>query len=110
MEGKKVLMFLDNVELGDLKNVVGDCNSLWPRLGEGSFVIIASKNRRALADADCVIWHVECLPHDSSIELFRLFAKAIPEDVNDALVVAIVEKCCGLPLCLKASVQISLCH
>lgn len=104
LQGKSFLLFFDDIDMGNLqKFLLGD--SGWPELGMGSFVILTSRNKRALIDASCEknILNVRTLSPGAALKLFLSKAKRIPSDVRNATVSAIVERCCGLPLSLKAS-------
>lgn len=74
--------------------------------GAGSIVIITSRDRDALESrsAGCKghIMLIDFLDAEHSRALFLLHCGSIPQGVTDNMVDAILSKCSGLPLSLKA--------
>ncbi|XP_016649669.1 PREDICTED: TMV resistance protein N-like [Prunus mume] len=97
---KKILLILDDVdELEQLEKLAGDD---W--FGEGSRVIITTKNRRLLDNREIeLIYKVKKLDYNQALELFSWHAFRISEPRKDCLELAqhAIAFADGLPLALR---------
>jgi hypothetical protein len=72
--------------------------------GAGSFVIITTRDEKALDKLGCICKHrVARLSPPCAYDLFIASARGKPIDVEENLVQEIIIHCSGLPLSLKVS-------
>ena len=95
-----VLLVLDDIEAGQIKQLL-DISAL----AAGSLVIMTSRERNALKEADCdPIMEMDTLSPSASAELFMYYAESqhrVPVNVGSALIAEAIGLCGGLPLSLK---------
>lgn len=101
LQGRKILLLLDDVDEGNIPKCV-DIN----RLGEGSIVIVTTRNRRALDSQGIVVEPVQSRQPAESRLIFlqqacRRGEQVVSLEVSDEMVDEVVKYCGGLPLSLK---------
>ncbi|KAM0042506.1 putative P-loop containing nucleoside triphosphate hydrolase [Helianthus debilis subsp. tardiflorus] len=99
---KSVLVVLDDVDVDDLKRLEALAGSHdW--FGEGSRIIITTRDQHLLTRKADTIHEVNLLSHDEAIKLFRKHAyrEAKPVEDYETLSLDVVSYAGGLPLALE---------
>ncbi|KAL3355224.1 hypothetical protein AABB24_019354 [Solanum stoloniferum] len=99
LSSMKVLIVLDDIDHGDhLEYLAGDVG--W--FGNGSRVIVTTRNRKLIEDSDA-IYEVHTLPDHEAMQLFNqhAFKKEVPDDFFKKFSLEVVNQAKGLPLAIK---------
>ncbi|KAH0745155.1 hypothetical protein KY285_006812 [Solanum tuberosum] len=99
LSSMKVLIVLDDIDHGDhLEYLAGDVD--W--FGNGSKVIVTTRNRKLIEDSDA-IYEVHTLPDHEAMQLFNqhAFKKEVPDECFRKFSLEVVNQAKGLPLAIK---------
>ncbi|XP_049379053.1 TMV resistance protein N-like [Solanum stenotomum] len=99
LSSMKVLIVLDDIDHGDhLEYLAGDVG--W--FGNGSRVIVTTRNRKLIEDSDA-IYEVHTLPDHEPMQLFNqhAFKKEVPDECFKKFSLEVVNQAKGLPLVIK---------
>ncbi|XP_049388431.1 TMV resistance protein N-like [Solanum stenotomum] len=99
LSSMKVLIVLDDIDHDDhLEYLAGDVD--W--FGNGSRVIVTTRNRKLIEDSDA-IYEVHTLPDHEAMQLFNqhAFKKEVPDECFKKFSLEVVNQAKGLPLAIK---------